>query len=429
MSTPSLTPPLEQSPLPVAQSESGRRILWIVGIYRAVCGAALLGSALVLDLRVLGISAPNAFLTASTVYFIFGLTTFWIVQRETLPTGLPTLVSALLAGDVIGIALVMVAGGGTGGSLPILLFPQLAASGWLLRTQTAFFHAAIASFILLGPRRLAHARRSRQRRPAVPDGTHRLWLFRHDRHRRGARTVHEGVRRARDAARHRRREPRAGQPADHPGHAGRRARRRPQWRRARSQRPGDPAAGWIRPDARRHAPGGVQLDAARLLAPLAGGLHGGLAAIQGGVDAAAAARAAGPHRFGPERGHPDLPRGPRPRAERGAADEARGAGPADGIDRARGAQSAFGHQPGGAAARGGWRHPAGGRATARDDPQQREAHRPHRRRGAATQPARPAAARDRRPGRVHALAARRDRPGGECAAKRRDDPDSRTTCG
>ena len=34
--------------------------------------------------------------------------------------------------------------------LPILLFPQLAASGWLLRTQTAFFHAAIASFILLG---------------------------------------------------------------------------------------------------------------------------------------------------------------------------------------------------------------------------------------------------------------------------------------
>ena len=150
MPTPSLTPPIEQSPLPVVQSESGRRILWIVGIYRAICGAALLASALVLDLRVLGISAPNAFLTASTVYFIFGLATFWVVQRETLPASLPTLVSALLAGDVLGIALVMVAGGGTGGSLPILLFPQLAASGWLLRTQTAFFHAAIASFILLG---------------------------------------------------------------------------------------------------------------------------------------------------------------------------------------------------------------------------------------------------------------------------------------
>ncbi len=150
MPTPSLTPPIEQLPLPMSQAESGRRILWIVGIYRAVCGAALLGTAMLLDLKVLGISTPNLFLTYATLYFIFGLVTFWIVQRETLPMSLPTLVSALLTGDVLCIALVMIAGGSTGGSLPILLFPQLAASGWLLRTQTAFFHAAIASFILLG---------------------------------------------------------------------------------------------------------------------------------------------------------------------------------------------------------------------------------------------------------------------------------------
>jgi len=147
---PSLTPPIEQAALPMSQTESGRRILWIVGIYRAVCGAALLGTALLLDLKVLGISTPNLFLTYATLYFIFGLTTFWLIQRETLPFNLPTLVSALLTGDILCIALVMVAGGSTGGSLPILLFPQLAASGWLLRTQTAFFHAAIASFILLG---------------------------------------------------------------------------------------------------------------------------------------------------------------------------------------------------------------------------------------------------------------------------------------
>jgi two-component system sensor histidine kinase PilS (NtrC family) len=147
---PSLSPPIEQVAVPMSQTESGRRILWIVGIYRAVCGAALLGTALLLDLKVLGISTPNLFLTYATLYFIFGLTTFWIVQRETLPLSLPTLVSALLTGDILCIALVMVAGGSTGGSLPILLFPQLAASGWLLRTQTAFFHAAIASFVLLG---------------------------------------------------------------------------------------------------------------------------------------------------------------------------------------------------------------------------------------------------------------------------------------
>jgi len=150
MPTPSITPPIEELPSHLAQGESGRRILWIVGIYRAVCGAALLGTAMLLDLKVLGINTPSLFLTYATLYFIFGLASFWIVQRETLPMSLPTLVSALLMGDVICIALVMVAGGSTGGSLPILLFPQLAASGWLLRTQTAFFHAAIASIILLG---------------------------------------------------------------------------------------------------------------------------------------------------------------------------------------------------------------------------------------------------------------------------------------
>jgi two-component system sensor histidine kinase PilS (NtrC family) len=147
---PSLSPPIEQVAPVMSQSESARRILWIVGIYRAVCGAALLGTALLLDLKVLAISTPNLFLTYSTLYFFFGLATFWIIQRETLPISLPSLVSALLTGDILCIALVMVAGGSTGGSLPILLFPQLAASGWLLRTQTAFFHAAVASFILLG---------------------------------------------------------------------------------------------------------------------------------------------------------------------------------------------------------------------------------------------------------------------------------------
>jgi two-component system sensor histidine kinase PilS (NtrC family) len=141
-----VAPPL----LPSALSDSGRRILWIVGLYRSVCGAALLGTGLLVDLRVLGIGAPNAFLAASALYFLFGLITFWWIQREHLPAQLPLLVSVLLAGDVSFIALVMLAGGGTGGSLPILLFPQLAASGWLLRTRTAFFHATIAALVLLG---------------------------------------------------------------------------------------------------------------------------------------------------------------------------------------------------------------------------------------------------------------------------------------
>ena len=43
------------------------------------------------------------------------------------------------------LSLAMIAGGAFGAPLPILLFPQLAAGGWMLRTHTAFFHAAIAA--------------------------------------------------------------------------------------------------------------------------------------------------------------------------------------------------------------------------------------------------------------------------------------------
>jgi putative ABC transport system ATP-binding protein len=76
MPTPSLTPPIEELPSHLAQGESGRRILWIVGIYRAVCGTLIVGIALFLDLRVAGVGLPNAFLTATGLYFIFGLLAF-----------------------------------------------------------------------------------------------------------------------------------------------------------------------------------------------------------------------------------------------------------------------------------------------------------------------------------------------------------------
>ena len=43
----------------------------------------------------------------------------------------------------------MYSGGSASGPLPILLFPQLAASGWLLRSRIALFHAALASSVLI----------------------------------------------------------------------------------------------------------------------------------------------------------------------------------------------------------------------------------------------------------------------------------------
>ena len=56
-------PPFEPPPLPLSVTDSARRILWIVALYRAVCGAVLLGMALLFDLRILSVAAPNAFLT------------------------------------------------------------------------------------------------------------------------------------------------------------------------------------------------------------------------------------------------------------------------------------------------------------------------------------------------------------------------------
>jgi two-component system sensor histidine kinase PilS (NtrC family) len=143
-------PPFEPPPLPVSLTDSGRRILWIIGLYRAVCGAALLGIALFVDLKGITPIAPNAFITGAALYFLFGLAAFAWVQAERLPLALPHLALALLAGDIFFLSLVITAGGNAVAPIPILLFPQLAASGWLLPTQTAFFHAALASAALLG---------------------------------------------------------------------------------------------------------------------------------------------------------------------------------------------------------------------------------------------------------------------------------------
>ncbi len=143
---PPFEPPSAMSPM----GDSARRILWIVCLYRAVCAAALLGAALLLDPRTLSIPTPNAFLTGTTLYFLFGLAAFWFIQQERLPLSLPPILLAMLAGDVLFLSMVMFAGGTFGAPLPILLFPQLAAAGWILRTQTAFLHAAFASIALLG---------------------------------------------------------------------------------------------------------------------------------------------------------------------------------------------------------------------------------------------------------------------------------------
>jgi two-component system sensor histidine kinase PilS (NtrC family) len=131
-------------------NDASRRNLLTVGLYRVACGVILLGVALLLDLRTISVAAPYPFVTAAALYFIYGLAALWWIRRDPFPLPLPTLLSSLLAGDILFIALMTIASGGAGGPLPILLFPQLAASGWLLRMRTAFFHAALATIVLFG---------------------------------------------------------------------------------------------------------------------------------------------------------------------------------------------------------------------------------------------------------------------------------------
>ncbi len=142
-------PPFEP-PLPMSSGGSSRRILWIVSVYRAVCATALAGIALLADISALGVPASAMFTTCAFVYFVYALAAFWWVQRDEQPAPLSLLTSTLLVGDVVCIGAIMMSSGSVGAALPILLFPQLAASGWLLRTRTAFFHAALATVILLG---------------------------------------------------------------------------------------------------------------------------------------------------------------------------------------------------------------------------------------------------------------------------------------
>jgi two-component system sensor histidine kinase PilS (NtrC family) len=147
---PSSALPGYESSLPTSITGSSRRILWIVGLFRAISGALLLGLALLLDPRTLNVTTPNSFVIATSLYFVFGLAAFGWIQQERLPLPLAQTLLALLGGDVFFLGLAMVAGGSSGVPLPILLFPQLAASGWLLRTRTAFFLAAMAAVVLLG---------------------------------------------------------------------------------------------------------------------------------------------------------------------------------------------------------------------------------------------------------------------------------------
>ena len=249
----------------------------------------------------------------------------------------------------------MIAGGSSGAPLPILLFPQLAASGWLLRTRTAFFHAALAAIVLLGLEAWRVLNGTIGGPQLFQTALISIGYF-------AMVGIAVAIGRYTKAS-----EELAAQRGIDVANL-------EQVNRLIIQ---DMQDGVLVVDL-NGVVRGHNAQVTRLLGGF-GRMRGGMrlaefsttlhdywrrwnedsvrdaAPVQGRDDAAPAARAPGAHRFGTEWRHADLPRGPRARAERGAADEARRDGAAHRVDRPRGAQSAVGDQPGGAIARGGRR--------------------------------------------------------------------------
>jgi two-component system sensor histidine kinase PilS (NtrC family) len=134
---------------PAATAGAVRRNILTVGLYRLGCAGILFATAMLLDLRQLNVAAPYSFAVATALYLLYGFGALWWMRREPYPIPVPLLLTSMLGGDIFFIALMSVSSGGAGSALPILLFPQLAASGWLLYARTAFFHAALATIVLL----------------------------------------------------------------------------------------------------------------------------------------------------------------------------------------------------------------------------------------------------------------------------------------
>lgn len=133
-------------PITYGLAEEARRIKRLAAVYRVLCGLLLLGVVAFVDLRALGVKTPFGFVGTSVLFFLYGLASWqWLIRQR---TQIPLKLTVLIAIDTLFVALLMEFGGVTGTSLAVLLIPQLAANGWLMRNRLAFFQAALASVAL-----------------------------------------------------------------------------------------------------------------------------------------------------------------------------------------------------------------------------------------------------------------------------------------
>ncbi len=124
-----------------------RRVFLLVCLYRIACGILLLSVAYATDTKYLPLLQSGLLLTVCVTYLGFGFFCVAVVDRMQKSPGIWLLLA--LIGDLAFLLPVLVKMRGSE-SLGILLLPQLAATGWLIRSRTAFIHPALASIGMLG---------------------------------------------------------------------------------------------------------------------------------------------------------------------------------------------------------------------------------------------------------------------------------------
>src|SRR5258706_6940722 len=124
-----------------------RRVFVLVCLYRIACGILLLSVAYATDVRAFANPQIGLLLPACIAYLGFG---FLCVAAADRMLRAPVLwLLAVQFGDLAFLVPVLLKLRGSE-SLGILLLPQLAATGWLIRGRSAFVFPAIASMGLLG---------------------------------------------------------------------------------------------------------------------------------------------------------------------------------------------------------------------------------------------------------------------------------------
>ena len=142
-----MTAVAERSPSIRFSTAPRRRIFLLVCLYRIACGILLLSVAYATDVRTLPMPFAAIVLPVCIAYLGFGFLCVAAADRMQ-RTPMPWLF-LFLVGDLAFLVPVLLKFAGSE-SLGILLLPQLAATGWLVRRRSAFLFPAMASLALLG---------------------------------------------------------------------------------------------------------------------------------------------------------------------------------------------------------------------------------------------------------------------------------------